>query len=181
MLLAVLAIIFELALLTGLLILLVHITNSLIGGLMFGPFVPSPYPIVIKMLDLADLQPGAHIVELGSGDGRLCLLAAERGLNAVGIERDPVLVLLSRLKARRQGLQGRARFVWGNVWREKLAPHTDAVFLYALQTFMEPMYKKMQTELNPGTKIISHAFTFASKTPEKTDGVVRLYRIEPKS
>jgi hypothetical protein len=89
--------------------------------LLFGaPFLPTLKPQIIIALDLLDLKPGDTLLELGSGDGRVLVAAARRGLNVVGYELNPIMALISWLHTRRYRRQ--VKVVWGNFWRTPWPP-----------------------------------------------------------
>jgi len=151
--------------------------GSQIASLFFGaPFVPTPRKIVQKMIALAHIGPDDIAIDLGSGDGRVTMAAAEAGARrALGFEIQPLLVLYSQWKARRKGLRGRAIFINGSFWKTDLSKVT-VVFLYQLPNVMEKLEQKLLRELPSGARVISHGFVFKTWQPEKTDGKVRLYR-----
>ncbi|MFA4954473.1 MAG: class I SAM-dependent methyltransferase [Patescibacteria group bacterium] len=144
----------------------------------FAPFVSSGKKKFKLMLDLAQIKEGTKIVELGSGTGELCLMAAERGAQALGIELNPLLVAWSRSRVRAKKLQARCRFLRKNLWHAKLPPDTDVVFLYGMPYSMPKIWKKLRSEVKHGTLIVSNGFKFPERRPEKEAAGVRLYRME---
>src|SRR5687768_18169253 len=74
-------------------------------------WVPTPYSLVEKMLDLAKVTPQDFVMDLGSGDGRNIIAAAKRGARAVGVEYNPDMVELSRRNAAKEGVSDKATFV----------------------------------------------------------------------
>lgn len=131
-----------------------------------APFVPTPWPVVDAMLDLADLKPGERLLDLGSGDGRIVLEAAKRGARAVGIEIDAMLVGQARERVAENQAYATAEFVHGDVnavdWGEP-----DAVTCYLLSTTMGVLSTKFRS-LKPGTRIISHGFPLPEWQPTRT-------------
>lgn len=156
---------------------IVFFTFSLYGGFSFGPYVSSGRKRIAEMLDAAGLSPGAKIIELGSGDGALCILAAQRGLHAHGIEINPLLVPWSAWRAKMAGVQGKATFRLADLWRTKLPADTDAVFIYGLPMTLPRVWEKCRAELKPGTLIISNAFRFTDQEPIRISGSIRVYRL----
>ena len=73
-------------------------------------WVPTPQPLVEKMLDMAKVTPKDFVVDLGSGDGRTVITAAKRGATALGIEFNPLMVTLSRKNAADAGVSAKATF-----------------------------------------------------------------------
>ena len=80
-------------------------------------WVPTPEALVQKMLDMAHLSASDYVIDLGSGDGRTVIAAAQRGATAMGIEFNPDMVALSQKKAQEAGVADRATFVEGRSLR----------------------------------------------------------------
>src|SRR5688572_23097228 len=97
------------------------------------PYLPTLRKQLNSALDLLDLQPGQTLLELGSGDGRVLRAAAKRGLRVVGVELNPVLVLVSYLITWKY--RGRVRIVWASYWGPKW-PEADAIFTFMLPKYM---------------------------------------------
>ena len=133
----------------------------------FGaPFLPTLKPQVRSALDLLDLKPGQTLLELGSGDGRVLVAAAERGITAIGYELNPLLAIYSWLRTRRYN--GKVRVVWGDFWNKKLPP-TDGIFVFLLDPYMKKLDKKIVQEYGKPVKLVSFAFKIPSRkiTTEK--------------
>jgi cyclopropane fatty-acyl-phospholipid synthase-like methyltransferase len=125
------------------------------------------------MFDLANLQSGEHLMDLGSGDGRIVLLAAKRGVRATGIEVNPILIAISRLKAKILK-RNTAEFHRMNLWKADLST-VDVLTLFFIQPFMPELLKKIVKEMNTGSRIVSHMFTFHDWQPTKKHGTISLY------
>lgn len=139
----------------------------------FGaPFLPTLKPKVDTALDLIDLKKGQTLLELGSGDGRVLRAAAQRGLNVVGYELNPLLVVYSRLLTWRYRRQ--VTVVWGNFWRRDLS-EADGIFVFLLQPYMEKLDKKIAAECRKGTKLVSFAFHIDSRRAVRERDGVFLY------
>ena len=95
------------------------------------PFVITPTNVVTAMLDLAKVAPGDRLIDLGSGDGRIVIAAAQRGATGVGIEIDANLVERSRESARRLKLEDRTTFVAQDLFETDFSGY-DVVTLYLL-------------------------------------------------
>lgn len=122
----------------------------------FGaPYLPSLSPQIEEGLDLLGLQPGQTMLELGSGDGRVLFAAAERGLNAIGYELNPLLVLWTRVRARKY--KGRVRVYCRNFWSIDW-PQTDGIFVFLLDKYMKKLDKKIIQEYSYPVKLVSFAF-----------------------
>lgn len=129
------------------------------------PYVPTPPEVVEGMLDLAELKPGEHLIDLGSGDGRIPIAAARRGATALGVEIDPRLVTRARTLARRAGQDARARFERADLFTVSLR-EADVVTLYLLPDVNERLKPKLLAELRPGARVVSHAFDMGDWVPD---------------
>jgi len=130
-------------------------------------FVPTPPETVEEMLRLAELKEGDVLYDLGSGDGRIPIRAAEKyGVRAVGIEIDPKLVAESERAARAAGVADRVRFRRENLFRADFREAT-VVTLYLSETINVALRPRLLRELKPGTKIISHDFRMGDWEPEQ--------------
>lgn len=122
------------------------------------PFVETPLPVVETMLEVADLTPEDTLYDLGSGDGRIPILAAGRyGAAAVGVEIQDSLVARSRRNARRAGVAERVRFIHGDLFETDLRP-ASVVTLYLLWSINIRLRPKLLRDLRPGSRIVSHQF-----------------------
>ncbi len=129
-------------------------------GPLGAPWVPTARRTVRKMLALAEVGPGDVVYDLGAGDGRLLILAAQEfGARAVGIEIDPLRCLWIRLRVRALGLQDRVRVIRGNFFDQDLS-EADVVVMYLMQKTNERLMHKFWRELRPNTRIVSRAFVF---------------------
>jgi protein-L-isoaspartate O-methyltransferase len=142
------------------------------------PFITTPPEVVERMLQMAGTHAGDLVVDLGSGDGRIVLAAAQKfGARGLGIELDAALVAKSRESAERMKLKDRVRFVQDDVLRADLSEAT-VVTVYLLPALMMKLQARFTDELAPGTRIVSHAFAMAGWTPDRTE-TVRLRRRHP--
>jgi predicted RNA methylase len=120
------------------------------------------------MLALAHVGPDDVVYDLGSGDGRLVILAAQKhGARAVGIEIDPSLVEQARRAAREHGVADRVRFVEGDLFSADISEAT-VVTLYLSPRVNRRLEPKLRRELKPGTRVVSHMFQMESWTPSAT-------------
>ena len=129
-------------------------------------WVPTPDPLVERMLDMAKATPRDFVVDLGSGDGRTVIAAAKRGIKAMGIEYNPDMVKLSIRNAEQAGLQQMATFVHGDVFASDFSQAT-VVTMYLLSSLN---LKLRPTILNmkPGTRVVSHAFNMGDWNADAT-------------
>lgn len=138
-----------------------------------APYMPTLRDSANKALDMLDLKPGQTLIELGSGDGVVLKLAAQRGLNVVGYELNPFLVIISRLRTFRYRRQ--VKVVWRDFWKADLTG-ADGVFVFLLDKFMDNLDRKIGTEAQgKKIKLVSHAFKIAGKKPARKSGALFLY------
>jgi 16S rRNA A1518/A1519 N6-dimethyltransferase RsmA/KsgA/DIM1 with predicted DNA glycosylase/AP lyase activity len=141
----------------------------------FGaPYLPTLKKQTNEALDLLDLKPGQTLLELGCGDGRVMLAAAKRGLDVVGYELNPLLVIVAWIVTLRYRRQVSVR--WGNFWRASW-PQADGVFVFLLDRYMSKLDKKMvqvQSEQKRPIKLVSFTFKIPGKKPTKQhNGLLR--------
>lgn len=140
-------------------------------------FIPTPQDALGVMLALAALTPDDVVYDLGSGDGRILIQAAQRyGARGVGIDIEPMRVLEGRSLAERAGVGDRVNFRVGNLYDE---PFNDAtvVFIYLLPHLNLRLRPRLR-QLRPGTRIVSHQFDMGDWEPER---VVKLPDSEEES
>ena len=121
------------------------------------PFVITPTNVVSAMLELAKVGDGDRLIDLGSGDGRIVLAAAQRGAVGIGIEIDASLVQRSRESARRLKLEDRATFVTQDLFDTDFS-NADVVTLYLLPDVNKRLAPKLLSTLKPGARIVSHDY-----------------------
>jgi SAM-dependent methyltransferase len=130
-------------------------------------FAPTRESVVYEMLDLAEIQPDDVVYDLGSGDGRIVILAAQKyGCSGVGIELDPKLIAISRQVARDAGLDRKVTFVEGDLFSADISRAT-IVTLYLSTSVNRDLEPKLRRELKPGTRIVSHQFPIGTWEPLK--------------
>lgn len=141
--------------------------------IMFGaPFLPTMTPQVRNALDMIDLKPEQTLLELGSGDGRIMIAAAERGIRVIGYEINPILFAYSWLRTRKYGRLVTVRFA--NFWQGKL-PLTDGIFVFLLQPYMEKLDTKIAQECRKPVKLVSFAFRIPGREPAQQSNGMFLY------
>jgi len=137
--------------------------------LFVAPFVATPLPVVKQMLTLAQLKPGEIIYDLGCGDGRVVIMAAQEfGARGVGVEmrEDLVKQALGRIMELR--LEGRVKIVHGDMFKLDLA-QADVVTLYLTTSANDKVKPKLESELKPGTRVVSHDYEILGWRPVKID------------
>ncbi len=132
------------------------------------PYVPTPGPVVNRMLEAANVDGDDVVYDLGSGDGRIVIQAARKyGARGVGIEIDPDLVEKARRKAREAGVADRVEFRQADLFETDLSEAT-VLTLYLLSSVNRKLRPKLFEELAPGTPVVSHAFDMGAWEPEET-------------
>jgi SAM-dependent methyltransferase len=132
-----------------------------------GPYVPTPWVIVDEMLKLADITSADTVYDLGSGDGRLVIASAKRfGAKGVGVELQQQLVERARADAKTEGVDGRVRFVQGDLF-ETSYREASVVTLYLLPRFVTRLVPRLREELRPGARIVSHDYPLSPWQADK--------------
>ena len=129
-------------------------------------WVPTPQPLVDKMLDMANATPKDYLMDLGSGDGRLVITAAKRGISALGIEYDPNMVALSVRNAQKEGVAERAKFVEADLFETDFRRAT--VITMFLMPDLNLKLRPKILELKPGTRIVSNSFDMGDWEADQT-------------
>jgi SAM-dependent methyltransferase len=129
------------------------------------PYVPTPRRVVAAMLDLAELGPSDYLFDLGSGDGRIAIMAAQRGARALGVDIDPNRIAESNVAAQLAGVEARARFRRQDLFDTPLREAT-VVTMYLLPGINMRLRPRLLTELRPGTRLVTHAFTLGDWRPD---------------
>lgn len=132
-------------------------------------FEPTSRKIVKNMLEMARVEAGDVVYDLGSGDGRIVIEAA-RSFNAgaVGIEADPLRFLWSKAKVLLLGLQNQVDIRWGNFFREDISEAT-VVTLFLSRKANQNLKRKLKVELQPGTRVVTYYWKFNRWKPVQED------------
>jgi SAM-dependent methyltransferase len=144
-------------------------------------FVGTPQRVVEAMLTLAQVTSRDVVYDLGSGDGRIVILAAQKyGARGIGIEIEPRLVTLSRQVAREAEVADKVTFVEGDLFTADISAAT-VVTLWLSPSINTQLEPKLRRELRPGTRIVSHQFRIGDWMPEQqiqvADEDVFLWRV----
>ena len=158
-------------LLLGLVGLLVALSGRAEENEWRPPFITTPPEVVERMLQVAETRADDLVIDLGSGDGRIVIAAAQKyGARAVGIELDGALVQKSREAARAAQVADKVSFIEGDVLRADISRAT-VITIYLLPDLMRQLQPRFIQELAPGTRIVSHAFTMAGWAPDRSEMV----------
>jgi len=136
------------------------------------PYVPTPPEIVEKMLKMAKVGPDDTVYDLGSGDGRIVIMAAQKfGARAVGVELDPDLFKQSFDRVKELGLADQVTILHENMFQVNVRRAT-VVTLYLLTSVNERLRPQLEKQLRPGTRVVSHDFQMPGWEPEKSEQVI---------
>ena len=134
-----------------------------------APFVPSPYDVVNRMLTLAEVTKDDVVYDLGCGDGRIVITAAQRfGARGVGVDIDPQRIAESNANAERAGVQHLVRFIEQDALTVDVSEAT-VVTLYLLSSSNMKLRPLLTRQLAPGARIVSHAFSMGDWEPDVID------------
>ena len=124
-----------------------------------APFVPTPQDVVDRMLELADVTSDDVVYDLGCGDGRIVITAAQRfGARGVGVDIDPQRIADSNANAARAGVQHLVRFIEQDAMTVDVSEAT-VVTLYLLSSSNLKLRPRLTSQLRQGARIVSHAFS----------------------
>ncbi|HEX2830410.1 MAG TPA: methyltransferase domain-containing protein [Burkholderiales bacterium] len=144
-------------------------------------FVPTPNEVVEKMLEMAKVTAKDTVYDLGCGDGRIVITAAQKyGCRSVGIDIDPKRIQEATANAKAAKVTDKVKFVEADLFESDISEAT-VVTLYLLTRLNEKLKPKLLKDLKPGTRVVSHAFDMGDWKPEATASVnattVYLWRI----
>jgi cyclopropane fatty-acyl-phospholipid synthase-like methyltransferase len=130
-------------------------------------FTPTRHTVADAMLTLARVSAEDVVYDLGSGDGRIPIIAAQKyGARGVGIEIDPRLVAVARQLAREGGVEDKVTFIEGDLFTADITRAT-VVTLYLSASINARLEAKLKRELRPGARIVSHQFPIGHWTPDE--------------
>lgn len=142
--------------------------------ILFGaPYLPTLKQTADDAFELLDLKKGQTLLELGSGDGRMLRMAAQKGIYAIGYELNPLLVLYTRITCFRYrklvAVHCRNYFL-------VTLPRCDGIYVFLLDKFMPRLDKKISAELKSPVKVVSHAFRMPGKELIAQKNALFLYK-----
>jgi len=131
------------------------------------PYVPTPQIVVDEMLKMAGVTAKDFVVDLGSGDGRMIITAAQKfNATGLGVDIDPKLVELATRRARNEALGDRAKFIEQDMFKADIG-NASVITLYVLPDFMEKLRPKLLRELKPGARIVAHDYYMSEWYPDR--------------
>jgi SAM-dependent methyltransferase len=131
------------------------------------PFVPTSQALVLEMLKLANVTKADTVYDLGCGDGRIVIAAAKQfGAHGVGVDINPERIQEANENARRAGVADKVKFIEGDLFTVDIRPAT-VVTLYLLPSVNLKLRPRLQSDLKPGTRVVSHSFDMDDWKPDK--------------
>jgi protein-L-isoaspartate O-methyltransferase len=147
-----------------------------------APYYPTPQTVVDKMLQLGGLKAGEKMFDLGSGDGRIVIMAAQKyKADATGVELNESLVRQSMDRIKTLGLTSTARVIHGDLLQQNYSS-ADLLTVYLLPVGNELVTPILEKQLKKGARIVAHDFEFAAWKPVESvsiedDGEGRSHRL----
>jgi len=141
--------------------------------LVAAPYLPTDKKNVAKMITIAKLKPGENLMDLGSGDGRILIAAAQTGAFCHGVEINPFLYWWSKIKVifgRHKNIKISRRDLWNTYLYE-----VDVLTLFFVGFRMQKIKDKIKQEMKPGTRVVSYGFQFPDWEPVQKIDQVYLY------
>jgi predicted RNA methylase len=136
-----------------------------------APYYPTPPVIAERMLVMGELKPGEKMFDLGSGDGRVVIMAANKfKADATGVELDDSLYRQSSEEIKRLGLQKTARIIHGDILAQDYSS-ADLLTVYLLPVSNDKVRPILEKQLKKGTRIVAHDFEFSGWKAEKVEHV----------
>jgi SAM-dependent methyltransferase len=166
-----------------LLVCVVGIISILWTDLKGAPYVATPRHTVRRMLELAEVGPEDLVYDLGSGDGRVLWLAAQKfGARAVGIEIDPIRYAWTKLLIRFKGLERQVDVIKADFFKVDLSAAT-VITAYLLRDTNRKLMKKLASELPPGARVVSRKYIFPDweLIVEDRENELYVYLVEEKN
>ncbi len=162
----------------SILIIIVVLLWILVPAIYGLPPVSTRRGRIRRALELANLQPGERFYDLGSGHGRVLVMAAkEFGVSAVGVEIGPLQCAVSRANALWNGVSSRVRIEMGNFYYADLSK-ADVVFAYLTSKYAIRLQEKLERELQSGARIVTISFDLPGWQPAFFDreNLIFLYK-----
>jgi Mycolic acid cyclopropane synthetase len=135
------------------------------------PYVPTPQEVVERMLEMAQVKKGDVVYDLGSGDGRIVITAAQKyGVRAIGFEIDPERIKESRENIKKAGVGNLVEIRQQDIRTVDLAP-ASVLTMYLLPEVNLMIRPNIWKQMKPGSRVVSHDFDMAEWKPLKTEHI----------
>jgi protein-L-isoaspartate O-methyltransferase len=147
-----------------------------------APYYPTPESIVEKMLQLGELKAGEKMFDLGSGDGRIVIMAARKfKADGTGVEFDDSLYKQSMDRIKTLGLSATARIIHGDLLKQDYSS-ANLITVYLLPLSNDKLSPILEKQLKKGARVVAHDFEFSAWKPERIqdiddDGEGRSHRL----
>lgn len=146
-----------------------------VGIVLVGPpYVPTHQKQLDRLFKELELSSSSHVVDLGSGDGRILLAASRSGAKVTGIELNPFLIAIARFRLRHQR---QTKVVFANIWQYKLPEDTTHVFVFLAHSLMPRLERYLEGQGKPVT-LVSYGFELPNKTPSRVIGGFNVYEVQ---
>jgi SAM-dependent methyltransferase len=130
------------------------------------PYVPTDNEVVNEMLDMANVGPGDYVIDLGSGDGRIVIAAAQRGAYGHGVDIDPERIKEAKENAQKANVSDKVMFLKENIFNTDFS-RANVITMYLLSSVNMRLRPKLLDRLEPGTKLVSHDFDMGDWEPDQ--------------
>ena len=140
-----------------------------------APYLPTLKKQIDVAFEIAGLEAGDSIIELGCGDGRVLIAAAKAGLNGIGYELNPIMFAISWLRLR--PYRDHIKLIWGDFWRKDW-PEADAIYVFLLPRLMAKLEGAVLSRDKAPKVLISFAFEIPNRKPDRQKEGVFLYRLK---
>jgi SAM-dependent methyltransferase len=135
------------------------------------PYVPTVPEVVDEMLKMANVHSGDIVYDLGCGDGRIVITAAQKfGTRGVGVDLNPERIKEARENAEKAGVTNLVKFREGDLFQAEIGEAT-VVALYLLPSVNEKLRPKLWRELKAGSRVVSHNYDMGDWKPEKESSI----------
>jgi len=159
----------------SLLLVLAVLVLMLLSMFFYGaPFEPTDSKTMRKMIYFAKVKKNEKVADLGSGNGKIVIAFAKKGIESHGFEINPFLVWYSRRKIRKMNLENKAFIHWKDFWTQNLKEF-NVVCVFQIGNIMGKLGEKLKRELPSGSRVVSNIWKFPNLELKKKDGDVYLY------
>lgn len=137
-------------------------------------YYPTTNPSVTKMLKLAQITSKDTVLDIGSGDGRILIAAAQLGATTIGYEINPFLVLKSRRLIHQAGVEKLATVYWKSFWKADFN-QTTVITVYLFPHLMNRLRLLIEKKAKKNIRVVANDYPFPNLKPTKTSGKIYFY------